>query len=126
MYENPANSVPQGRLNVAQDDSPGSEQLGPESPVGTTESCQGQQLGFPMIFSRPCGTIRVCKSYPGLSSWATFSRPYGTGSAFLTHAVKPAWVIARCGKAKSRALLTKRFPRAVNAGFSSKQRASKA
>ena len=31
-----------------------------------------------MIFSRPCGTLRAFKSYPGLSSWATLSRPCGT------------------------------------------------
>ena len=32
-----------------------------------------------MIFSPPYGTPRAFKFYPGLSSWATFSRPCGTG-----------------------------------------------
>ena len=35
-----------------------------------------------MIFSRPYGTLRAFKSYPGLSSWATLSRPCGTESGF--------------------------------------------
>ncbi len=29
-------------------------------------------------FSRPCGTQSCCMMYPGLTSWAKFSRPYGT------------------------------------------------
>ncbi len=44
------------------------------------------------ISSRPCGTGRACKSNPGLTSWAKFSRPSGTqlGNRVLTHAPKPA------------------------------------
>jgi hypothetical protein len=30
------------------------------------------------IFSRPCGTARLAHANPGLTSWATLSRPYGT------------------------------------------------
>ena len=40
-------SVPEGRLSVAQDDSPGFVQLRPKSPVGTTESYPGTA---PVIF----------------------------------------------------------------------------
>jgi hypothetical protein len=32
--------------------------------------------------SRPYGTTRFCCTLPRISSWATFSRPYGTGSIF--------------------------------------------
>ena len=51
--------VPQGRLSVAQDDSPGFVQLIPEGPVGTTER------------------------YPGTTAPVVFSHPYGTESGFL-------------------------------------------
>src|ERR1700691_729131 len=35
----------------------------------------------PGIFSAvPAGLVRDVKCYPGLTSWATISRPYGTGS----------------------------------------------
>ena len=39
------------------------------------EDSQDYVLG---VLSRPCGTGPRVKSYPGLASWATLSRPYGT------------------------------------------------
>ena len=57
-----ADSVPQGRLSVAQDDSPGFRQLRPKIPVGTTESYP--RTTAPVIFSRPYGTHRAFKILP--------------------------------------------------------------
>ena len=37
-------------------------------------SCQtAGRINSPVIFSRPCGTLRAVKFYPGLASWATLS-----------------------------------------------------
>jgi hypothetical protein len=34
--------------------------------------------------SRPYGTFRLLNFYPGLASWAKFSRPYGTRIKFYS------------------------------------------
>jgi hypothetical protein len=65
-----------GRLNLAQDASPGLDLQGRPSPAGTAENGPRRQSWT--TFSRPCGTQSCCTIYPGLASWAKFSRPYGT------------------------------------------------
>jgi hypothetical protein len=63
------------------------------SPVGTSESSPGRSPGFGInhqvvpkgrlkprlrCSAVPRGTVHLAYHYPGLSSWATFRRPYGT------------------------------------------------
>ena len=57
-------SVPQGRLNLAQDASPG---LG-------RERCrvpQGQLNPFPAVSAVPMGLAELLDVFPGLTSWAS-------------------------------------------------------
>jgi hypothetical protein len=90
------NSVPQGRLKVAQDASPGVAIANEPVPQGRLRISQDMVLGWlpesrkvhsevevPQdcilgIFSRPCGTGSLAIATPGLASWATLSRPSGT------------------------------------------------
>jgi hypothetical protein len=49
------------------------------SPAGTAEGCPGLRRGpFSAV---PAGLNHVFVMYPGLASWAKFSRPYGTESS---------------------------------------------
>jgi hypothetical protein len=68
------NLVPKGRLNLAQDASPGLELKGRPSPAGTAEN--GPRRNPPSAV--PAGLNHVSLMYPGLASWAKFSRPFGT------------------------------------------------
>jgi hypothetical protein len=85
--------VPQGRLNLAQDVSPGFHLKKLPSPAGTTGNYRGL-FGMPgrVILSRPYGTSLVSLNNPGLESWAKFRRPCGTGfvNDVLTSAAKQA------------------------------------
>jgi hypothetical protein len=40
-------------------------------------------LGHLQAFSRPFGTTRTVCDYPGLTSWAKSSRPFGTRMVFF-------------------------------------------
>ena len=56
-----------------------------------------------MIFSAvPGGTVPGCHLYPGLASWATLSRPFGTQfvSRVLTRALKPGNILGSYGPTK--------------------------
>jgi len=64
--------VPQERLIVAQDDSPGALGL---RRMG--ENTQDYILGYFQASLRDCS---LAHANPGLTSWATLSRPCGTGS----------------------------------------------
>src|ERR1700722_11732190 len=46
------------------------------SPVGTAENCLRPHLG--LLSAVPDGTGSCLQLYPGLTSWAKFSRPFGT------------------------------------------------
>jgi hypothetical protein len=113
VYENSfLNSVPQGRLNLAQDASPGLRHATCLSPAGTAEGCPGLHRG--LFFSRPCGTGSSLLFNPGLASWAKFGRPYGTefrsefshpilnprGTSSLI--VRSAQLLRGCSKGRSR------------------------
>ena len=91
-----SNSVPEGRLTVAQDVSPGCTFAPRSVPEGRLKITQDAILGYLYlriglavgsgrprtlswdILSRPYGTGRCPRTYPGLTSWATLSRPCGT------------------------------------------------
>jgi hypothetical protein len=77
------NSVPQRRLNslnLAQDVGPGFDLRKQPSPVGTTENHRElSRMPDWAILSRPFGTSYVGLINPGLTSWAKFRRPCGTG-----------------------------------------------
>ncbi len=62
--------VPQGRLKVP-------EHLVLDA-LAFGKSANNNRDGVRVIFSRPCGTGRRSKPYPGLASWANLSRPCGT------------------------------------------------
>src|ERR1700733_8128294 len=68
------NLVPKGRLNLAQDASPGLELKGRPSPAGTAED--EPRRNSPSAV--PAGLNHVSLMDPGLASWAKFSRPFGT------------------------------------------------
>jgi hypothetical protein len=79
------NSVPQGRLSLAQDASPGYIMQHDRVPQGRLKGCPGLRRGpFSAV---PVGLGRPSKSNPGLASWAKLSRPCGTEFAkgVLTH-----------------------------------------
>jgi hypothetical protein len=85
------NSVPQGRLNLAQDASPGLNLKGRPSPVGTAENRPRHNPGEPSTV--PAGTQSCFMLYPGLASWAKFNRPCGTklvNPGFLRRSSAPA------------------------------------
>ena len=63
--------VPQGRLNLAQDASPG---LGRERCLVP----QGRLNPFPAVSAVPAGLAELLDVFPGLTSWAKFRRPCGT------------------------------------------------
>jgi hypothetical protein len=75
-----SNSVPKGRLNLAQDASPGLDVKGRPVPKGRLKMCRDVQSWI--IFSRPYGTQSGFMIYPGLTSWAKFNRPFGTECRF--------------------------------------------
>jgi len=65
--------VPEGRMKVAQDVSPGEKTATLPSPVGTFETkIKGGASNV------PTGLGAIIAWYPGLSSWATLIRPSGT------------------------------------------------
>src|SRR5271165_5518906 len=69
--------VPKGRLNLAQDASPGLKHERANSPAGTAEH---RSTGFQPSLTGlgPWDSVN-----PGLTSWAKFKRPFGTlGTAF--------------------------------------------
>jgi hypothetical protein len=71
--------VPQGRLRVAQDVSPGLGSKSVTSPEGTTENFPGRKSWVNLaLYSK----IPVGKSLPSTAYWVIFSRPYGTNHAF--------------------------------------------
>jgi len=72
--------VPEGRLNVAQDVSPGyacAMEKSRRDDWKTIEPYPGFRERTENS-SRPCGTFRCSNLYPGLTSWAKFRRPCGT------------------------------------------------
>src|ERR1700677_3361216 len=84
-------AVPSGLLVLhgsSQDCRPG---LISAVPDGTGSSLQiGHRIAPWGGFSRPFGTTRTAWEFPGLSSWAKFSRPFGTGSSLqIGHRTAP-------------------------------------
>ena len=66
-------SVPQGRLNLAQDDSPGNMSSNSASPAGTAETTGNG-------FTRPCGTRHLSLPNPGLRPGLSSGVPAGLSS----------------------------------------------
>src|ERR1700734_2727751 len=64
------NSVPKGRLSVAQDAVLGRSRNMIQSRRGRLKISEPSAV--------PYGTIRAFNTYPGLTSWATLNRPFGT------------------------------------------------
>src|ERR1700685_4615064 len=75
------NSVPQGRLSVAQDAVLGRSRNMIESRKG--------RLKITGLSAVPYGTVRAHNIYTGLTSWPTLTRPCGTefGISVLTQAL---------------------------------------
>ena len=63
-------TVPQGRMNLDQDDNPGNMSSNSARPTGTAETAENE-------FSRPMRELRHTSSLPQprTASWAKFSRP---------------------------------------------------
>jgi hypothetical protein len=82
------NSVPQGRLNLAQDASPGYITKHDSVPQGRLKVVQDCVAAYFQPSLRDWSSLKL---NPGLASWAKFSRPCGTefGNRLLTHALKP-------------------------------------
>ena len=77
------NSVPKGRLNLAQDASPGLDLRTTQSRRACPELVERGRLkiGRDAILDNlqpPLRDSSCCMVYPGLTSWAKFSRPCGT------------------------------------------------
>ena len=68
--------VERGGLSVAQDVSPG---LGKERCLVP----KGRLNPFPALSAVPAGLVELSDLFPGLTSWATLNRPFGTPVVFF-------------------------------------------